>query len=366
MKIAHIAPFAPCRCGLYEAARDMARADIMAGNEVYFIDAGITVNDNREQPVVGGIDDRAGFRVTTTHPDDIKLVDVIVLHTGVPDEWLAGTQTPIIWVVHARPLAAFRPEQNGGTKSYSVYAHVAGWERTKKMVYFWPEFEPYWKVVFPKEKVHIFDYPPIDENRFKPAGEKHIVNPEHIGAYNGLICDSWREDVDIYETVCGAIEAARKIPGLKWHLYAFENPIPDCWTYLITELQRLGALGELYGRMTGMEYVYRSFDFLLTPHRIVTRVTGEALSCGLPVIASNGCKVAQETADISDPYSVADAVKRMVDRLTVSRELLKGLALMEARKFNLNTFGTQMNRLYQEIGGVANENKDASTLRTDG
>ncbi|MFW9968624.1 MAG: hypothetical protein ACFFDF_00390 [Candidatus Odinarchaeota archaeon] len=344
MNIVHVAPFAPCRCGLYEAAADMARADIITGHNVYFVDSGITINNNREQPVIGAIDDRAGFRVTTAHPDVIKKCDIVVLHTGVPDEWIKDK--PLVWVIHARPLAAFRPEQNNGMKSYSIYAQVSKWQQTKKMVYFWKEFEPYWKVIVPYNKLHLIDFPPIDLNRFNPQGEKHKSND--LGIYNGLICDSWREDIDVYEIVNGAIEAARIIPGLKWHLYALEHPIPECWKYLISELKSLNALGEIRGRMTGLEYVYRAFDFLLTPHRIVTRTIGEALSCGMPVIASNGCRVAQETTDIQNPYDVAKAVQRMINGLEKHRES----SLKESEKFNLINFGMQMNNLYRGVVNV--------------
>lgn len=348
MRIAHIAPFAPCRCGLYEAARDMVRADIISGNEVYFIDSGITVSDKREQPIVGGVDDRAGLKVITAHPNDIKLADAIVLHTGIQDEWLVGIQAPIIWVIHARPLAAFRLEQNKGIKTF-FYASIAKQQQIKKFIYFWPEYKPFWDIAIPEEKTHIFDYPVVDQFRFMPNGEKHVIENEHAGEINGLICDSWREDIDLYETVCGAIEAAQNIPGLKWHLYAFDNPLPECWVYLINELKKLGAMGELCSRMPDMEKVYRGFDFLLTPHRIVTRVIGEALSCGLPIIASDGCKVAQETATICDPYSVSEAVQRMVNRLNESRTDIRELALAESKKFDLVNYGVQMNKLYQEI-----------------
>ncbi|MEY2669781.1 MAG: hypothetical protein RLZZ577_97 [Bacteroidota bacterium] len=49
MIICHIAPFAPNRCGLYEASRDMARADIVGNNQIIFIDAGITINFEKSQ-----------------------------------------------------------------------------------------------------------------------------------------------------------------------------------------------------------------------------------------------------------------------------------------------------------------------------
>jgi hypothetical protein len=37
-----------------------------------------------------------------------------------------------------------------------------------------------------------------------------------------------------------------------------------------------------------MEQIYRSMDMVLTPHRIVTRIIGEAMCCGVPVVAGGG------------------------------------------------------------------------------
>ena len=62
----------------------MARADAESGNGVFFIDAGITVNGNRQDGQIGAVDDRAGFRLETTHPDLVNEADVIVMHTGCP------------------------------------------------------------------------------------------------------------------------------------------------------------------------------------------------------------------------------------------------------------------------------------------
>ena len=137
LKIAHISPFAPNRCGLYEASRDMARADMQAGNEVFFFDAGIMINDKREPSQVGAVDDRAGFRIITAHPDLLDDMDVIIMHTGFYDGYLVRNQAPLIWMVHGKPLDCFRPEQNGLRNSYTTYKHVAEWKRTKKMIYFW-------------------------------------------------------------------------------------------------------------------------------------------------------------------------------------------------------------------------------------
>jgi len=285
--------------------------------------------------------------VTTADPTHISQAEVIVQHTGVPDAWLAQSAAPIVWMVHGRPLACFRPEQNGTVRSYSMYASVAQDPRVKAMVYFWPEFTPFWRVIFPSEKLVSLPWPPIDEARFRPEGPRHTIEDAHRGDFNGLICDSWREDIDVFEAMNGAIEAARLVPGLKWHLYGFEQPLSECWGYLIAELRRLGALGELRARMPNMEQVYRGMDFLLTPHRIVTRITGEALSCGLPIVAATSCRVAQETADMAEPAAVGAAVGRLVDRLERSRVQVRHQALHEAKHFGLARFSAAMAPIYE-------------------
>ena len=178
-KICHIAPFAPNRCGLYEAARDMCKADALAGHTVYFVDAGITVGGAREASQVGAVDERAGLKLETANPSVINDADVIIMHTGAPDEWLVKCQAPILWMVHGKPLDAFRPEQNGERASYSLYGNLSKWKRSKKMIYFWPEYKPYWLTIIEESKHVIFEYPVIDEQRFSSSDEK--IKLEHPG-----------------------------------------------------------------------------------------------------------------------------------------------------------------------------------------
>ncbi len=343
--IVHLCPFAPHRAGIYEAARDCVVADLLAGHNVGFIDTGVVVGGTRQEPQIGAKDERGAFEIVTGHPDSAKDADVLVMHTGVPDLWVVKNQAPMIWVVHGRPLAAFRPEQVGTLISYSMYADVATWPRTKAMLHFWPEFQPYWDVVFPKEKHVCFDYPPIDDERFAPAGPVHLIGPDYRGEWNGLICDSWREDVDIFEVTHGAIEAAKQNPGLKWHFYAMEanesGCLRPCWEILVNALRKLNALGEVCGRMENMDKVYRGMDFVLTPHKIVTRIIGEAVACGTPVVAAEGCRATTYWMDPSDPKSVA----RTVGSLILD---LKNGEIDEAPKHpSLLDFGKRMSELYQ-------------------
>jgi len=338
MKICHIAPFAPNRCGLYEAARDMARADVLGGNIVYFVDAGVTVGGVREDPKIGAIDDRAGFRLATADPAMINDSDIIVLHTGAPDIWLVKCQAPIIWVVHGRPLACFRPESQGKGNSYSLYKDVATWKRTKKMLYFWEEFKPHWDAVFGNKGVAL-DYPVIDEARFSPEGEK--IKLQNEGKFNVLICDSSREDIDLYETVVSCVETANEITGIKFHFFGFEHPIQPCWNPLLEKLKKLGCLGDIYGRMGDMEKIYRSMDCLISPNRIITRTIGEAISCGVNVIAQNPCKIADYTIDFAQPEQLKEALKKLMNNKPDTTERAK---LLSSKKYY-----EKINKIYKEV-----------------
>lgn len=345
MIICHIAPFAPNRCGLYEASRDMARADIEGGNQVVFIDAGITVDGVREATQIGAVDDRAGFRLETAHPDMINEADIIIMHTGISDSWLVKNQAPLIWAVHGRPLACFRPETNGKGNSYSLYRDVSLWKRTKKMLYFWPEFRADWSNCFPPEKDLCLDYPVIDQNRFRPEGQKHQL--KNAGKYNLLVCDSNREDIDTYELTVGCIEAVKRIDGLKIHFFGVDHPIKPCWQILFDRLKELGGLGEVQGRVTNMELIYRAVDGLISPNKIIVRTIAEALSCGIPVIAQIGCKVADFGCDMSEAFGVVEAIRMWTE--SIDNGTSKNNVLGFAENFSMKNYYTKMNEVYKEV-----------------
>ena len=350
MKVVHVAPYGPNAAGIYEAARDMARADIQQGHEVFFVDAGATLvgSPHRQPTKIGAVDDRAGFKLVTDSPDVCNKADVIMLHTGCDNQWLVWNRAPIIMVVHGTPQAAFRVEQRGPLKSYSVYTEGSQWPRVAAMLYFWPEFRPYWDVVFPPHKAVVFDYPPIDQARFSDEGEEWSIPRFQQGRYNGLICDSWREDSDILEITHGAIEASRRIQGLSWHIYAASSPLGP-YEHIVKKLRGMGALGTIGGRLQHMERVYRAFDFVLSGRRSVSRVIAEALSCGTPVIADRGCVAANYTADKEDPSEVAAAIETLVARLETDREALKQETVTLADRFDLDRYGRAMSKVYEQV-----------------
>ena len=349
-KIAHFGPYAPIRCGLYEAARDMVRADLLAGHESIFVDVGIP--STNEPARVGVKDDRAGFVLETHGYQDAFDSDVFVFHAGAPDNWVVRSCAPIIFVLHGRPLMTFRPEQyEGGMKSYSLLADLARWPRIRAMLSFWPEFVPYWDVIVPPEKLVTFDAPPIDTARFSDDGPRANWGNKR-GKWNILIADSWREDIDCYEVVHGALEAAKRIEGLKIQFYAIENKggvVPDCWSRIFDKARDLGALGDICGRRPDIAEAYRAADLLLTPHRIAVRTMVECLCCGTPVVAGRGCTFTPYTAAMDDPVEIAEAIGRCINALENEPESVADVVAKAASRVLLSEHNERMGTLYDRV-----------------
>lgn len=346
MKIAHVAPFGPNKSGLYEAARDMVKADVMAGHDVYFVDAGYARQNGQEYASKDSCDNRYGFTIKLTEHTILNNVDIIVDHAGFPQEWLTNKNVPIICITHGRPLDSFNMEFFQKKKTYTCEADIPKNEQVKKIVYFWPEFKPYWDVIYPEDKTCILEYPVVDEYRFSPNGEKHIIDDKHKGEFNILICDSWRKDIDMFEVINGVLEAAKTVKNFKVHFYNMATPIRPCWDILIQKMYERNCLGELCARMGNMEQVYRSMDAVITPHKIITRVIGEAISTNIPVIASNGCKVAQFTFDQHDAIDIARAIKEFVNS---DQKQNKINVIEQAKHLCLENYSKEMNKIYKEV-----------------
>ena len=347
MKIVHFAPFAPCACGLYEAARDMMIADKLSGHDAYMVDTGITRDGKKSPAKIDAKDKRGETEISTQNPIIVFDADVIIAHTGIPDQWIVQCQAPIVWILHGRPAACFRPEQFGNRNAYSLTARLAIWPRVKAMVTFWDYHVQYWKPIIPEDKLVCFPAPPIDEKRFSKDG--HVYDYKTMGGEcNIMIAESWREDVDIYEITFGVIAAAKILSGVKFHFYAMESPL-RCWNFLIEEMRRLGIKGEIFGRRTKIEEVYRAADILLSPQRITTRSVGEALSCGTPVIAAKGCDSATWNMIPDEPENVAETIKEAILDLVNKPDEINKRVEDATKAFSLSEYNNNMNRVYEKI-----------------
>jgi len=347
MRIVHFAPFAPWRCGLYEAARDMVIADRLAGHDAHLVDSGISINGDHSDGIPGQKDERGNTVVITDNPEISYHADIIIAHAGYIDKYIVQTQAPVIWILHGRPSACFRPEQFGKGNSYSIFASLSQWPRVKALVTFWPYHVNFWKPVIPEEKLVCFDAPPIDEKRFSSEGVKHdFLNMG--GEYNIGVCESWREDVDIYETAFGMIEYAKTHKNVKFHFYGMETPL-RCWEFILKELRLQNALGEVWERRPNIEEIYRAIDILISPQRIVTRTIGEALSCGKPVLAAKGNEFATMTADFSEPANVSKKIEELISLIKMKPDYINNSILKSSSSFNLVHYSMKMNALYERV-----------------
>jgi len=348
MKIVHFAPFAPNACGLYEAARDMIVADLQAGHDSHLVDVGVTLNDgSHEEGKIGQTDARGGSIIQTESPEIVLNADIIMAHTGISDSWIVKCQTPIIWILHGRPTACFKPEQFGKGWSYTLISELAKWPRVKTMLSFWPNHKNFWEVIIPQEKIVCFNYPPIDENRFNRYGSMYDFAGK-FGRYNIVISESLREDVDFFELIHGIILYAKKNPNFKVHIFGLENPI-RCWELILEELRRLKILGTVWARRTNMEEVYRAADIIVSPQKIITRSIGEALSCGTPVIADEECSLATYKTKINNPNKVANILEKVFYDLTNKKSDVLKKVNNDAKKLSLNEYNKKINILYAKV-----------------
>ena len=352
MRIAHFAPFAPTRCGLYEAARDFVIADRLHGRESVIIDTGVTVDGVGHKRNVGQIDVRGGEVIVAEDYSAALDADVLVLHGIPPHESgiLAQTDAPVIIVLHGRPEACFLNEQafEGKAFSYSYFESAAKFPRTKLMVSMWKEHLPYWGMFVPPEKLRLLPHPPIDTQRFSPKGKTHEFSDEQRGNFNVLIAESWRKDVNIFDAVHGCAVAAERMPGqIKIHICAIDpNTEGACWP-MWRHLERLGALGERSGRRSPIEEYYRAMDLVVSPQRICTRSVGEPLCCGVPVVAQRGNRYTDYTADFADPMALGAEIVRAL------KSVRRGKAIVDDSPFDRVEFGGRLGTLYAEVtGGV--------------
>lgn len=347
MFVGHFAPFAPSRCGLYEAARDMCFADALAGYNSLFFDTGVISGDTQAEMQVGAVDERGSFKLVTSSLEDLNKLDLVIAHTGVNDNWLARIDCPVIWVLHGRPLACFRTETQGRHQSYSLCNTVANWKRVKKLLYFWDEFTPYWENALPRNKLHCLEFPPIDNYRFNQDGEKYkLKNP---GKYNILICDSMREDFCNYEIVNNLIEVCKRHKGIKIHFFgAIDFPIANCWNILLNKLKELDSLGDIEGRITFIENIYRSVDLVVSPNKIITRTIGEAISCGIPTLAQQPNKISAYGCDIFDTKDFINAFEMFKEHKDNNFDFKTALKPIQ-EKLSLENYNKSIKKLYEEV-----------------
>jgi len=273
MKSAHLVCVTPNRCGLYESTRDLVVGLRARGIDARMVDPTRETNNlypsgdsDRGAPLA---DDAWGLQA-----------DVLINHSGLGERFEKSSQ-PIVHVAHGRPRSSFLIEAKGGTPIFSYHYAKDKDPRFKSVVTFWPEHEPYLRVMFPTTPVHVVQAS-VDLQTWTPGPAQYDFRGKK-GAINVVCSDPWRDDVDPFIPLHAYALWAREMKGAKLHLYGKPAKIPG-FAAIIKRIQDDGNMGELQGWVTGLQHIYRAADFVLTANEIDTRTVREAMACGCPVV----------------------------------------------------------------------------------
>lgn len=342
MRIAHFLPFAPGQCGMYETARDMIKAERLAGHEVEMVDTGL---EGKRR--LGAVDDRAGCLVKTRDYADVSKFDLFVLNGNIPEKFLAKTSAPLVQIMHGRPESSFRLQQTDARSPvYDIYLSRVHTPRMRLFITLWQEHAAYWSLIIPPHKLAATKHPPCDLDLYCPEGERHAWNPS--GQQNILVADIWRPDGDPFHIAHGLFLAAHSDAPLSWKVH-FCGCLPQLgpWQHLFQALRRAGVLGETCGMMRNIIARYRAADLVITGHGIATRAAREALACGCTLLAPESSRYAKFTYRRDDPGSIASRTEMALAALRQEPEQLKQDALATARRFDLVAFGKDITALYE-------------------
>lgn len=285
LKLCHVAIVTPGRAGLYESTRELVAAERA-------LDFDARLYDPKPTPFYPTTpEDRGALLAGCAFVDE---ADVIVDHSGC-DGTTDALKTPHILVAHGRPRHSFISEATGGPPIYSYHYRLDKEEKYKAVVTFWPEHVGHLSVMFRKTPVYCVP-PSVDLKAWHPDGPKGYEFHGKAGAFNVVITDAWRDDVDPYDVLHAAALAARRIPGMKVHVYGRQGEHTKGWDAILKVMQEDGTLGEFNGWVKGLDNVYRAADLMVTPHTIYTRSIREAMACGCPVLSGREIDARNVTA----------------------------------------------------------------------
>ncbi len=276
MKVAHLVIVTPGRTGLYETTRELVVGLRARGVDSCIVDP--TESENTFHP--GTLSDRGARFAEMSWALD---ADVLVSHQGLGEE-LEATDQPVIHMAHGRPRSSYLQ----GNKGHNIYQHMFNQNklrRTKAVVSFWPQHEPYLNVIFPDTDVHTVQAP-VDLEAWKP-GEAEYTFDGKGSTFNVVIADMWRDDIDPFVAINAYALWAREVPNVKLHLYGVTDR--KAIAPLLSTLQNDGTLGEVRGFVhSGLAHAYRAAQCALTTQTIDTRSVREAMACGCPVVRIPG------------------------------------------------------------------------------
>ena len=374
LNVVHCVPVSPHQCGMYETARELVVAERKLGINAHLYDPRPTERRVRGRkqivnsqdvkcpkcenefkaevhaPIPTSVPAWTGDRGASICDLHFALTsDVIVSHSGLPDEDFKECKIPRIHVAHGRPNSSYRIERSGQTAIYDMYRKMADDPRWKYLITLWPGYGQYWELVFPRVK----EFPSfVDLEKWCPAETKHDFG-DLGGAINVVVTDIWRMDKDPFHVLNAFVLFEKKHPGAKIHFYGLDGDGRGRDT-MINALKERGICGQVAPMVKNLEEVYRAADMMITPHTIATRTVREALACGLNVVAGLGNPFTPYTAYEEDLGAFAEAMsKSWLDWNTDKEACIKRNREMAEVSFDLQTTAKKFIGLFEELTGRA-------------
>lgn len=347
MRVTHVVPVTPKRCGMYETARELVVAERAAGVDAWLYDPR-PPKPGPDPKGEGGTPPWTEDRGACVAPLHWALgSDVIVSHSGL-DERFDASPAPRVHVAHGRPNSSYRIEAGGETPIYSMYSRFAKDPRWKLMVTLWKGYEDYWRLLFPR----VASVPAwVDLDHWRP-GPVDGYWGEKAGRPNVLICDLWRMDKDPFYPLHACALLARALPRMRVHVLGC-GPNPKGRGAILDGLARLGVLGQVAGMLPDLRPAYMSADVMITPHRIATRTVREALASGCQVVAAAGNPYTPYTADPEDLPTYAAQVLHAWDDLRENRPVRRAANRAVAEKeFDLGRAAGAFLNLLETVKGA--------------
>lgn len=337
MKVVHYGNFCPHSAGMCHTIMDMILAERTVGMDSQLIDWGGPKQYEQDISRVG----LTYHGITSVSPDCGTRADIVVHHSGLPQEAkLSGK--PVILAMHGRPEYTFELERLQNTKCFGVYRQAAEDPQIVSGISFWKEHIPIWQRLYPD---WVIDYVPamVDLDTYNPVGPMYDLGDAHP---NIIVADMWRPDVTPFNVILAAVEFIKKHGG-KMHVFGVSQPekVPAYGNFL-TPLKREGYIAAVHGLINYMDKIYRSADFVITPHVIATRVVREALASGCPVVAGSGNSYTRYQANALDVQAFEKEMLRCWEDIQANDLRADARALAE-REFNLQNAGESTKAIYE-------------------
>ncbi len=343
MKVAHFARFDPNRSGQYATVKDLIMAERLLGVDARLIDAS-GCNACKHWFSIPGQKDG---NLETVPVDWAHEADVLVRHTAIPSE-LEQKGTPIVLCAHGRPEHTFLLETSGKSPIFTFYKTLISQPQHKNyraIVTFWKEYLFHLSFLLPERMLH---YVPamVDLDTYNQSGPC-LDYGNKSGKPNLMIADMWRTDESPFNVLYAAAKFKELYcPEAKVHVFGMPTDTTNNAVGIIAQrLEEIGVWGQAFGAYNKMPDAYRAADILITPHHIATRVIREASACGLPIVANQGCKYTDYTANPKDVEGFAKEINRCWNEVSHVSNIQKIPARYRStaeKEFNLEQSGKAM------------------------